>query len=57
MKFTIVLFFTIFSIAQAFAVERAEQRVWLGLFAKKKITEHYDLWAETQLRHDETHQT
>lgn len=57
MKFTIVLFLTIFSIAHAFAVERAEQRVWLGLFAKKKITEHYDLWAETQLRHDETHQT
>lgn len=57
MKFTIVLFFAIFSIAQAYGIERAEQRIWLGLFATKKITEHYVISAETQLRYDEAHQT
>lgn len=57
MKVLVVLLFTFSSVTQAFATERAEQRTWLGLFAKKKITENYDLWAETQLRHDESHQT
>ena len=57
MKFFLVFLLAFLSVSQAFADQRDEQRVWLGIFAKKKITENYDLWAETQLRHDETHQT
>jgi len=57
MRLTLFLLFSLFSIGKTFATERSEQRIWLGLVAKKKITEHYNLWAETQLRYDETHQT
>ena len=57
MKLTLILFFSCFYLGQTFARESSEQRVWLGLFAKKKMTEHFDLWVETQLRHDENHQT
>jgi hypothetical protein len=57
MKVIFIIVFAILSVDQVFPAEREEQRIWLGLVAKKKITEHYNLWAETQLRYDETHQT
>jgi Protein of unknown function (DUF2490) len=47
------LFSTTFTLADT----RSEQRTWLGLFANKKITSDFNFWAETQLRHDESHQT
>ncbi len=54
----ILLFlFLILIQSPSFADMRNEQRTWLGLFAQKKITSNLNLWAETQLRHDETHQT
>ena len=57
MKYLFLGFFVFVSISQTYADSRAEQRTWLGLFMRKKITTEYDLWAETQLRHDESNQT
>ncbi len=54
----LLLFFSLIIIhSPCFADMRNEQRTWLGLFAQKKINSNLNLWAETQLRHDETHQT
>jgi hypothetical protein len=57
MKFLFLGLFVFLSIHQTFAETKEEQRTWFGLFMRKKITTDYDLWAETQLRHDEAHQT
>jgi len=57
MKYLFLVFFVFVSISKTFADSREEQRTWLGLFMRKKMTTDYDLWAETQLRHDESHQT
>ncbi len=43
--------------SNVFAKSKDEQRIWLGIFAKKNLATHYDFWAEAQLRHDETNQT
>jgi hypothetical protein len=56
MKF-ILLFFLILLAVNSFAETKDEQRVWLGIFGRKELSSNYDLWAETQLRHDETNQT
>ena len=56
MKNLFLLFIFLIS-HQSFARTTEEQRTWLGLFGRKKITQHYDLWVEAQLRHDETRQT
>src|SRR5687768_6147989 len=55
MKFILLAFFLL--PFEVFAESRTEQRVWFGLFGRKTIATNYDLWAEVQLRHDETHQT
>ena len=57
MKLIFALLFIFFSVSEVFAFTKEEQRTWLGIFARKKITSELDFWAETQLRHDETHQT
>ena len=57
MKYLLLGFLVIFSQNETFADSREEQRTWLGLLIRKKITSDYDLWAETQLRHDESNQT
>ncbi len=57
MRLTIFIFLTLISVSQAFGDVRSEQRLWLGVFSKKKITENYLFWAEAQLRYDQTHQT
>lgn len=55
MHYFILIFLSVASLA--YAETNNENRIWFGLFGKKNITSHYDLWAETQLRHDETNQT
>jgi hypothetical protein len=45
------------SLNNTFASGRGEQRTLRGLFAHKSINAEFNLWAETQLRHDESHQT
>jgi hypothetical protein len=57
MKLIFALLFIFFSVSEVFAFTKEEQRTWLGIFARKEITSELDFWAETQLRHDETHQT
>jgi hypothetical protein len=57
MKYYILFVLLCLPVQNTFAFERSEQRTWLGLFANKSINSEFNLWAETQLRHDESHQT
>ena len=56
MKF-IFFFSQILLTLNSIAETKDEQRVWLGLFGIKELSSSYDLWVETQLRHDETNHT
>ena len=57
MKKIFLVLVLILTYSPTFADIRNEQRTWLGLFAQKKLTTSLNLWAESQLRHDESHQT
>jgi hypothetical protein len=56
MKFILVLILTLLTLP-SMAETKEEQRVWFGMFGRKEVAPNYDLWAEFQLRHDETNQT
>ena len=57
MKILNLFIFLILISHKAYSIDRSEQRTWLGLFANKSIHSEFNLWAETQLRHDDSHQT
>jgi hypothetical protein len=57
MKLLLFILCLLFAGGVRAAEHRDEHRTWLGIFARKNIAPNYDVWAETQLRHDETNQT